>query len=488
MPVLDSSAKVEESDTVAPVDVSADEEAVASIGEANLSNEQKDDDALTREEMNIENSPGDILMSVSPKGDGEGDSEPVSKVELPIETSAGDVVAANKEYYDRVDQFRSENKDMSFSQRMSKLTGAKTPEERAKYVSDWIYESDKVLNNVLGPGWADLKQSFREDSSAFGRLADAIVKEYGDPEHENPPFEELPRLLFQSIHPTSKNFTQWLRSALGGKRGMDPTKKKKRTISGVPEFASAVKKIEPLDVVVTKPRKMVKTKAPQPQSKNKIAVVKSPAVKKSAKAPITGSPLERVLAHELAVTNKPMSDRAKSRDLPREHKGPLITDFIRDKIIKAIKNTKKNVVSMSSLGGDFFSPKKRAEDIAKALGESWIKIDKPSLSIASEGKDKLGMKRGDAYNYMFELSVNVLRNERISKREKDKMRDKLNKFSEIHREAVGLEPLGEANMEGVTRTTGKPKSQKHVDDFVVGFVRELEMIINRPRFFELGVF
>ena len=79
------------------------------------------------------------------------------------------------------------------------------------------------------------------------------------------------------------------------------------------------------------------------------------------------------------------------------------------------------------------------------------------------------MKRGDAYNYMFELSVNVLRNKRISKREKDNMRDKLNKFSEMQIDSMG-------------------KSQEPVDDYVVSLVRELEMMIKAPRFFELGAF
>ena len=425
----DPNAKVEEPVVEEPVGDSTDEEAVGSVDEANLSNEQKDAAVLAEEQQNIESAP-EISMSIA----SEGGSAPEG--ELVAETSAEEVVAANKEYYDRVDQFRAENKDMSFSQRMSKFSGAKTTEERAKYVSDWIYESDKVLNNVLGPAWADLKQSFREDNAAFGRLADAIVKEYGDPEHENPPLEELPRLLFQAIHPAAKNFTQWLQGALSGKRGIEPTA-------------------------------TIKTRSPKPQS---TAVAKKVLPEKEATA--IRSPLVTVLEREGVPSAKL---RSKSAD-QKEALGEKIRKFnetpfsiYRNKVVAAIKKMKKNVVSIASLGGDFFSPKKRAEDIAKLLGESWIKIEKPSLPIASKGKDKLGMKRGDAYNYMFELSVNVLRNKRISKRDKDKMRNKLKKFSEMQVDSMG-------------------KSQEPVDDYVVILVRELEMMIKAPRFFELGVF
>jgi hypothetical protein len=147
------------------------------------------------------------------------------------------------------------------------------------------------------------------------------------------------------------------------------------------------------------------------------------------------SPLVTVLERKGVSSAKP---RSKSAD-PKE---PLITAGIRSKVVDVIKKTKKKVVSIASLGGDFFSPKKRAEDIAKLLGESWIKIDKPSLPIASKGKDKLGMRRDDAYNYMFELSVNVLRNKRISKREKDKMRDKHNQTQSYkhHHDAYQVYP------------------------------------------------
>ena len=97
------------------------------------------------------------------------------------------------------------------------------------------------------------------------------------------------------------------------------------------------------------------------------------------------------------------------------------------------------------------------------------------------------MKRGDAYNYMFELHVNVLRSKRISEREKDKVRDKLSKFDKMYREAAGAEPLGGFNTEGVRRTTGNLKSQKHVDDYVVSLVREFEDML-KLRWSESGVF
>ena len=227
-----------------------------------------------------------------------------------------------------------------------------------------------------------------------------------------------------------------------------------------------------------KPTATIKARSSKPQS---TAVAKKVSPEKEVRA--TNSPLVTVLKREGVSPVKP---RSKSAD-PKE---PLITASIRSKVVAAIKKAKKKVVSIASLGGDFFSPKKRAEDIAKLLGESWIKIDKPSLPVASKGKDKLGMNRGDAYNYMFELHVNVLRSERISEREKDKVRDKLSKFDKLHKEASAIETL-EVLASGIKKV-GEAKSLKHkdwlrVDDYVVSFVRELEDML-KFRWSEFGVF
>ena len=513
----DPNAKVEEPVVEEPVGDSTDEEAVGSVDEANLSNEQKDAAVLAEEQQNIESAP-EISMSIA----SEGGSAPEG--ELVAETSAEEVVAVNKEYYDRVDQFRRENKDMSFSQRMSKLTGAKSAEERARYVSDWIYESDKVLNSVLGPAWADLKQSFREDNAAFGRLADAIVKEYGDLEHKNPPLEELPRLMMQAVHPTAKNFTQWLRNALYGGGGIEPTvlesdstneflettgrreiairDKSSAKLASVPEGTApmgmsprelevgssvaspkspvVVRKESSLpkaDLSVNLPKTtltkedMLKPLGPLTKKKTVVAkkskkesvgkAVKKKSAKQVVKAPITGSPLERALAATLAAPEN-ANEIVRLRKLPRTHKGPTIMEAIRGKILNAVKRTKKAGASLASLGGDLFSPKQRAEDIATALERSgWIKIENQASKVG-----KLGLKRGDAYNYLFQLSVEIFRNKNISEVKRDEAMFSMRYFNKIHRDASGLDPV-----------TRKQKSQKVVDDYVVDLVREFEAII-----------
>ena len=419
------------------------------------------------------------------KGEESVPAEEVPAEEVPEgEPSPEQISAVQKEYYDQVDAFREANKDMSFAKRMSKLMGAKSPEERDKYVADWIYESDKVLNNVLGPAWADLKESFRQDGAAFGRLVDLVVREYGSPEHENPPLEELPRLLFQAIHPASKQFTQWLQGALSGKS----------------EAVSEVESIEPLALVTTdvgSPASGVSAREQQNLPEKDISVdlpekkvvAKKPVTRKSvAKKPITGTPLERALAETLARPDT-TNERAELRKLSREHKGPLITDLIRDKIIDAIVKIKimGEGVSMSSFAKDLFSPKKRAKDIAETLSKAgWIRVDKPSTKVGLKSKGKVGMKRGDAYNYLFELSVNILRNNKISKAERDSARAKMDTFNKMYRDASGLEPIGEVDADGVRRTTGKAKSQKHVDAYVVSLVREFELMIKMPRFSQLG--